>query len=120
MNFLSSWRERLAGAIHHHPALCEDTVFGQLEELDGGRWHTTATVEFLPGMEPVGITIDTDYQGEKGSPGECGDIFDELREQYLSMRAAIGNLLCKATPRAHATHLWEPRDSGQYRHLEDP
>jgi hypothetical protein len=107
MNFLTSWRNKLSGAIAHHPTLRQSSLFGELEELDDGLWRTTTPVEFIHGLEPIGVTIDTDARDAKGRPTDGGEIFTELRAQYADLRREIGGMLCKATPKAHAIGLWE-------------
>jgi hypothetical protein len=103
MGFLATLRERLTEAVHHHPAMRTDPMFGQLEQAGVGLWQTTQPLPLADGSGPVTVMIE----GEAGPDATARDAFEELGRRYSGLKASIGPMLCKTAPRVRAKCLWE-------------
>jgi hypothetical protein len=103
MNFLAQLRHRLSDILHHHAILHEDPLLGAMEEFSPAQWRTTMPVEFLPGMEPIHVTLEADADGSDATGRAT---FLELRERYAELQRSICPMICKVTTREHPASLW--------------
>lgn len=105
MGFLATLRGRLTDAVMHRPLVCADPVLGELEQIGGGLWQTRQPVLLLEGMEPIGVTIETEILGDLSAGSEGRTVFLEFQKQYPALRSPIGKLLANVSPRVIPENL---------------
>ena len=107
MGFFNNLRERFADAVLHRPVLCHDPVLGELEEIGGNLWQTVQPILLRDELEPVSVTIEGDLLLDHVAGSWGREVFLELRRRYLSLRQSIAPMLCNASVRVSAPHLWD-------------
>ncbi|MGN6367453.1 MAG: hypothetical protein ACTHN5_04250 [Phycisphaerae bacterium] len=107
MGFFNTLRERLSDAVLHRPVVCHDPVLGELEEVGGGLWQTTQPVLLRDELEPVSVTVEGDLLLDHVAGNWGREVFLELRRRYLMLQESIAPMLCNASIRVSAPHLWD-------------